>query len=62
MSNESGTSKIHVKFTKEQLDLISSLKGVLGGTNSEVVRTIVMAWLSEKSMLSKNLEKRKSKR
>ena len=45
-----------MKFTKEQLDLISSLKGILGGTNSEVVRTIVMSWLSEKSMLTKNLE------
>ncbi|MAG08712.1 CopG family transcriptional regulator [Candidatus Woesearchaeota archaeon] len=46
-----GTAKIHVKFTKEQLDLISRLKGVLGGTNSEVVRTIVMTWLSEKSIV-----------
>ncbi len=56
-SDELGT-KVHVKFTKEQLNIVSSLKGVLGGTNSEVVRTIVMAWLSEKSMLSKNIQKR----
>lgn len=50
-----GTAKIHVKFTKEQLRIISGLKGVLGGTNSEVVRTICMAWLSEKNIVSREI-------
>ncbi len=52
MQDKSGTPKIHVKFTQEQLKIISDLKGILGSTNSEVVRTICMAWLSEKNMLS----------
>ena len=52
-----GTAKIHVKFTKEQLELINDLKGILGSTNSEVVRTIVMTWLSEKSIIPNAIKK-----
>tara|TARA_Y100000310_G_C20624360_1_gene785048 strand:- start:705 stop:902 length:198 start_codon:yes stop_codon:yes gene_type:complete len=56
-SYKSGTAKIHVKFTKEQLELINDLKGILGSTNSEVVRTIVMTWLSEKSIIPNAIKK-----
>jgi|TARA_Y100000310_G_scaffold226034_1_gene228113 hypothetical protein len=56
-SNKLGTAKIHVKFTKEQLELINDLKGILGSTNSEVVRTIVMTWLSEKSIIPNAIKK-----
>ncbi|HLD42642.1 MAG TPA: CopG family transcriptional regulator [Candidatus Nanoarchaeia archaeon] len=52
-TKEIGSAKIHVKFTREQLGIISNLKGILGGTNAEVVRTICMAYLSEKNFLSK---------
>ncbi|MDP7141345.1 MAG: CopG family transcriptional regulator [Candidatus Woesearchaeota archaeon] len=62
LDNKSGTAKIHVKLTKEQLELISDLKGILGSTNSEVVRTIVMSWLSEKSVIPNSIKKMLNKK
>ena len=53
MSNKSGIStKVHVKFSKDQLDLIRQMKGPLGDTDSEVVRSICIAWLAEKELLA----------
>jgi len=45
MSNES--VRIQVVVTKEQYEIIQRLKGELGSSDSEVVRNIVIAWLSE---------------
>jgi len=44
--------RIQVTFTKEQWKLVEKLKGVLGNTDSEIVRNIVLAWLAEKSIIS----------
>lgn len=46
------TRKVQVSFSENQLDLIQRLKGTFGNTNAEVVRNIVLAWLSEKSFIS----------
>jgi hypothetical protein len=55
-SNKSGTSsKVHVKFSSEQLKLIRSLKGPMGDTDSEVVRAICVAWMSEKGVMDEAL-------
>jgi len=43
--------KILVSFTSEQREILESLNGVMGHSNSEVIRTIVMSWLSEKGYL-----------
>lgn len=53
------TSKqVPVKFTDEQLQIIDALVGPMGGTRADVVRGIVISWLSEKSIMS-NLIKEK---
>ncbi|MEM4469044.1 MAG: hypothetical protein QXS32_08280 [Candidatus Nezhaarchaeales archaeon] len=44
--------KVQVSFTAEQWKLIEQLKGVMGVDYAEIVRNIVLAWLSEKSMIS----------
>ncbi len=56
MSSES--VRIQVILTREQYELIQRLKGVMGSSDSEVVRNIVIAWLSEKSILSEKLKER----
>ena len=52
------SKKIQVSFTQEQVHLINTLKGELGHSESEVVRNIVVAWLSEKSFISTVAKKR----
>ena len=52
------TKRIQVSFTKRQWQLIEKLKGEMGGTDSEIVRNIVIAWLSEKSFVSTSVKVR----
>jgi hypothetical protein len=46
------THKVQVSFTDKQWELISSLKGEFGDGDSDVVRSIVISWLAEKSFIS----------
>jgi hypothetical protein len=51
-------NQVNVKFTDEQIKIISNLIGIMGGTDAEVVRNIFLAWLSDKSILSEILKKK----
>ena len=43
--------KVQVTFSNGQWKLIEKLKGATGDTDSEVVRNIVISYLSEKSYI-----------
>jgi len=43
--------KIQVTFSDGQWKLIERLKGTIGDTDSEVIRNIVISYLSEKSYI-----------
>ena len=45
--------KVLVSLPEGIYDLIKELKGTFGESNSEIVRTIVISFLSEKGYLSK---------
>ena len=51
------TKRIQVTFTWEQWKLIENFKGMMGQSDSEVIRNIVLAWLSEKSIVSSKVKK-----
>jgi hypothetical protein len=44
--------RVQVVFNKEQWDLIENFRGEFGTGDAEIVRNIVLAWLSEKSFIS----------
>ena len=44
--------KIQVSFSDRQLELLSMFKGEFGDSESEIIRGIVLAWLSEKSFIT----------
>lgn len=52
------SKKIQVSFSDKQAELLSNMKGELGETDAEVVRNIVVAWLSEKSFISTIIKQR----
>lgn len=56
----SDTKKVQVTFTKDQWELLESLKGTFGDNDADVVRSIVIAWLAEKSFMSEAVKKRGS--
>ncbi len=58
MSDKSDNKRIQLVLTKEQYDLIQRMKGELGTSDSEVVRNIILAWLTEKSFISSTLKQR----
>jgi len=45
------TKKVQVTFSNGQWNLIERLKGTIGDTDSEIIRNIVIAYLSEKSYI-----------
>lgn len=53
-----GIKRVQVNFTKEQYELLQKLKGELGNSDSEVVKNISIAWLTEKSFISTTLKKK----
>jgi hypothetical protein len=44
--------RVQVTFTEEQWSLIERFKGVMGNDDAEIIRNIVLAWLSEKSVIA----------
>lgn len=46
------SKKIQVSFSDKQIELLNRFKGEMGETDAEIVRSIVIAWLSEKSFIS----------
>jgi len=52
------SNQINVKFTDEQREIIKMLVGVMGGTEAEVVRSIFLAWLSDKAVLTEVIKKK----
>jgi hypothetical protein len=44
--------KIQVSFSDKQIELLGKFKGELGETNADIVREIVISWLSEKGFIS----------
>ena len=58
MGNNKHTKRVQVSFTEKQWELIKSLQGELGNSDSDVVRSMVIAWLTEKSFISTSIKKR----
>lgn len=58
MTQEGKIKRVQVTFTEEQWELIEEFKGVLGQTDAEIVRNIVLAWLSEKSLVSTKVKEK----
>jgi len=52
--------RVQVVFTVEQWALIEKFRGDLGDGDAEIVRNIVLAWLSEKSIISTNAKAKMS--
>ena len=50
------SKRIQVNFTDEQYELLQKLKGELGSSDSDVVKNITIAWLTEKSFISTTLK------
>ena len=53
------THKIQVSFTEEQMRLLAKVKGIMGNTDAEVIRSITISWLSEKSFITSTAKKQR---
>ena len=49
--------RVQVTFTEEQWSLIECFKGIMGRDDAEIVRNIVLSWLSEKSLVSESAKR-----
>ncbi len=58
MSINKHTKRVQVSFTEKQWELIENLYGELGNSDSEVIRSIVIVWLTEKSFISTSAKKK----
>lgn len=55
----SKTKKVQVSFTEKQWKLIDRLRGEMGDGDANIVRTIVLVWLAEKSFISDTVKNRR---
>lgn len=53
--------RVQVSFTENQWRMIELLRGELGETDADIVRNIVLAWLSEKSLVSSSAKNKMEK-
>jgi hypothetical protein len=54
--------KIQVTFSDGQWRLVEKLRGAIGDTDSEVVRNIVISYLSEKSYIKEQVSNKDMER
>ena len=54
------TKRVMVSFTENQWALIEKLRGELGDGDADIVRNLVLAWLSEKSFISDTVKNKKN--
>ena len=54
--------RVQVTFTEEQWALIANFRGEMGNGDSEIIRNIVLAWLSEKSFISDSVKEKLSEK
>ncbi len=52
MDTKPKKKRVQVAFTKSQWDLIDKFRGEFGEGDADIVRNMVLAWLSEKSFIS----------
>ena len=52
--------RVQVSFTEKQWELLEKFQGEFGDSDADIVRSIVIAWLSEKSFISSTVKKRNS--
>ena len=57
--NKEESKRVQVSFSEKQWKLIEKLKGEMGVSDAEVVRNVVISWLSEKSFISTSIKKEK---
>ena len=48
--------RIQVAFTRNQWKLIENFRGELGDNDADIIRNIVISWLSEKSFISDTIK------
>jgi len=54
-----GNKRVQVVFTENQWKLMEKLRGEFGNGDADIVRNIVIAWLSEKSFISSTAKNKK---
>ena len=57
MTQKEEVKRVQVTFSVEQWKLLMNFKGVMGQTDAEVVRNIVISWLAEKSIISTEVKR-----
>jgi hypothetical protein len=55
--NKAEPKRVQVTFSTDQWELLMRLKGIMGQTDAEVVRNIVILWLAEKSIISTEIKR-----
>ncbi len=51
------SKRVQVTFTDEQWEILQRFKGRMGESDADIIRNIVIAWLSEKSIMSSLVKK-----
>lgn len=54
--------RVMVSFTERQWEMIEKLRGEFGDNDANIVKNIVLAWLSEKSFVTESAKERRDEK
>lgn len=54
-----GKKRVQVTFSETQWKLIELLRGEFGDSDAEIVKSIVISWLSEKSFITSSAKQKR---
>jgi hypothetical protein len=50
--------RVQVTFSSGQWELIERFRGMMGDDDAEIIRSIVVSWLSEKSVITSEVKEK----
>ena len=56
------SKRVQVSFTEKQWAMIETLRGEMGDNDADIIRNIILAWLSEKSFVTDTTKKKLNKK
>jgi len=57
-ARKKAVKRVQVSFTRGQWDIIDRFKATMGETDADIVRNIILAWLSEKSVITSDVKRK----
>jgi hypothetical protein len=50
--------RVNISLSDEQIEMVREFKGIMGNSDSEIIRNILLAWFNEQGIINKAYHKK----